>query len=80
MDAIDRLRLARAYASAWLAVKGWTIEVKPEPHGWFAVRTEPGRGLPRRVRASDLIVGLVHLTDRLVQNNAVKHNQTPMEV
>ena len=77
MDAIDRMRLARAYATAWLAAKGWTIEVKPEPHGWFTVQFEPGRGLPRRVRASDLIVGLVHLTDRLAQ---AKRSQEPMEV
>lgn len=77
MDAIDRDRLARAYASAWLAVKGWAIEVKHEPRGWFTVQFEPGRGLPRRVRAADLIVGLVHLTDRLAQ---AKRSQEPMEV
>lgn len=80
MDAIDRGRLALAYTNAWTAVKGWAPEVKPEPRGWFTVQFEPGRGLPRRVRAADLIAGLVHLTDRLAQGNVAKRSQAPMEV
>ena len=80
MDAIDRGRLALAYTNAWTAVKGWAPEVKPEPRGWFTVQFEPGRGLPRRVRASELIVGLDYLTSRLAHGDVAKRSPTPMEV
>lgn len=68
MDAIDRSRLAQAYANAWLAVKGTRCEVTPQPYGWFELR-RVGHGLPERVRAANLIIGLDSLTGRLARGD-----------
>lgn len=67
----ERENLATAYANAWYAVKGRTVEVNAGPRGWYTIRYEGG-GIARGVRSGVLLEGLVTLTNRLMQNDVVK--------
>ena len=71
MSPIERNYLAQAYMSAWAAAKHDTCVVNPEPHGWFEVRKIGTITIVERVRAAQLLKGLVVLTGRL-ERAAVK--------
>jgi hypothetical protein len=60
----DRENLARAYMSAWNAVKRRPCTVTVEPNGWFTVSFQ-GYSFPDKRRASALLNGLVVLTQQL---------------
>lgn len=66
MNDIDRQNLAEAYTQAWNALKGTTVSVTVDRLGWFTIKHTMGATLTsQRVRASELLNGLVILTARL---------------
>ena len=67
----DRENLARAYESAWMAVKNRPITITIESDGWFTRRFYGWSGLPDKKRASDLIRGLADLTSQLPKKGTV---------
>lgn len=61
----DRENLAKAYVSAWNAVKGRKIIIGIEANGWFTRSWPDWHAGADKKRASDLIRGLVVLTEQL---------------
>ena len=78
MNLQERENLAKAYASAWYAVKGTAVMVAAEPRGWYTIRYESG-GMARGVRSGVLLEGLVTLTDRLVKNDLAAQRRAQIE-
>ena len=64
MTIIERDNLAKAYMSAWYAVKGKPVSVVALDNGWFR-KHHYGYVNADNVRASSLLEGLVTLTQRL---------------
>jgi hypothetical protein len=65
MNPLERNYLAQAYMSAWSAVRQTPCVVNPEPYGWFEVRKRGTVTIVKRVRAAQLLKGLVVLTGQL---------------
>jgi len=61
----DRENLARAYEFAWKAVKRRPCIITIEPNGWFTRSWPDWSARPDKKRASDLLNGLVLLTQQL---------------
>lgn len=78
MDKEERNQLAVAYANAWYAVKGTTVQITTEPRGWYTVRYEGG-GMARGVRTRVILDGLVTLTERLMKGDIAKLRQAQIE-
>ena len=65
MTMTDKENLARAYEFAWKAVKRRPCIVTIEPNGWFTRSWPDWSARPDKKRASDLLNGLVVLTQQL---------------